>query len=29
MLSVDLDAGNEKSDYWTKRGTALLLSNSK
>ncbi|XP_004521647.2 dynein heavy chain 2, axonemal [Ceratitis capitata] len=26
IIAVDLKSGNEKSDYWIKRGTALLLS---
>lgn len=29
VLSVELDEGSEKAEYWTKRGTALLLSNGK
>lgn len=26
IIAVDLKSGNEKADYWIKRGTALLLS---
>ncbi|XP_026839391.1 dynein heavy chain 2, axonemal [Drosophila erecta] len=26
VIAVDLKSGNEKADYWIKRGTALLLS---